>query len=478
MRIEKSISKGSSIECLGGIFIFEDFIYICLNYSSPLAIGSHQQSSIMHTKQASSSSNYLSSMIIIGFLFFIFGFVTWLNGILIPFLKKSCELNDMQAYFVATAFFAAYFFLALPSSWILDKIGTKKGMSVGLVIMAIGCLVFVYAGGQRSYPFFLGGLFIVGMGLALLQTASNPYISLLGPIESAAKRISIMGICNKVAGIIGTYLLGSILLKDADQLQSQIDAAANPTVKAQLLNDLASRVETPYLIMASILMIVAVIIYFSKLQDAQLVSEGNDQETAISKGKSSVFQFPHVLLGALAIFVYVGAEVMAGDVIVIYGKNLGFSEDTSKFFGIFGLIGLLVGYIVSIALIPTYVSQSKWLSVSAIMGIILAIATYLTSGSVAVGCIAALGFSNAVMWPALFPLGIRDVGSRFSNIASALLVMGIVGGAVIPPLYGWLYKDGNPFGLDFKSAFLIIMVICYVYIYWYGKKGHKIGFAE
>ena len=431
---------------------------------------------MQESQPQTNNSKYIQQLTIIGILFAVFGFVTWLNGILIPFFRKSCELTDMQAYFVATAFFAAYFFLALPSSWILNKTGTKKGMTIGLLIMAIGCLIFVFAGSNRSYGIFLSGLFVVGMGLALLQTAANPYISLIGPIESAATRISIMGICNKLAGIAANLLFGSVLLKNANGLQAQIDATTDFNAKKQLLDDLAARVETPYTILAVFLMIIALIIYKSSLADVKSHEGVSGGETPLSINKTSIWQFPHVLLGALAIFVYVGAEVMAGDVITIYGKNLGFSDDTSKFFSVFGLIGLILGYMLSIVLIPKYVKQEKWLEVSAILGIVLTIMTYFASGSMAVGCLAATGFANAVMWPALFPLGIRDVGSRFSNIASALLIMGIVGGAIIPPFYGWLYSEGNVLGLDFRSAFLIIMLFCYIYILWYGRKGHKIGF--
>ncbi|MBL7826660.1 MAG: sugar MFS transporter [Saprospiraceae bacterium] len=419
------------------------------------------------------NSNYLYQITIIGILFAVFGFVTWLNSILIPFLKKACELSDQQAYYVATAFFIAYFVMALPSSWILKNLGTKKGMTLGLLIMAAGALLFIPAADARSYPMFLTGLFILGTGLALLQTASNPYVSVIGPIESAAKRISIMGICNKLAGIMANLLFGAVLLKNADGIQKQLsDAATTVETKTQLLNDLAGRVVMPYSILAVMLAVVAVVIYRSSLPDISTqASHSDDGDTDLSRGRTSIFQFPHTLLGALAIFTYVGAEVMAGDVITIYGKNLGFAEDTSKFFTTFGLIGLLVGYGVSILLIPKYVTQERWLAVSAVLGLVLSVASYITSGSIAVGCLAAMGFSNAVMWPAIFPLGIKDLG-RFTNTGSALLIMGILGGAIIPPLYGWLYEKSG-LGLDFRSAFLLIMFVCYGNILYFALRGSK-----
>lgn len=422
-----------------------------------------------------SNSNYIYQISIIGLLFAVFGFITWLNSILIPFLKKSCELTDQQSYYVASAFFAAYFFLALPSSWILEKLGTKNGMVTGLLILAAGCITFLPAAGARSFPMFLTGLFIQGMGLALLQTASNPYVSVIGPIESAAKRISIMGICNKVAGIIANLLFGAMLLKNVDAIQKEIESTTDAVQKTTLLDNLASRVELPYGVMAAALVLIALVIKFSSLPDIKEKAGSDDTaDTALSKGKTSVFQFPHLLLGALAIFTYVGAEVMAGDLITIYGKNLGFSTDTSKYFTSFGLIGLLLGYAANIILIPRYVKQETWLMVSALLGLVLATASNFVGGQQAVACLAALGFSNAVMWPAIFPLGIRDLG-RFTNTGSALLVMGIVGGAVVPPFYGWLYEH-HVAGLDFRSAFMAIMVVCYAYILFYAKVGCRIGF--
>ena len=422
-----------------------------------------------------SSSNYYYQLGIIGMLFAVFGFITWLNGILIPFLKKSCELTDQQSFFVATAFFAAYFFLALPSSWILQKLGTKNGMAIGLTIMSVGCLVFIPAAEARSYPMFLTGLFIQGMGLALLQTASNPYLSVIGPIESAATRISIVGICNKLAGIAANLMFGAVLLKNVDAIQNQIDTTTDVAVKTGLLDELSSRVVMPYTAMTIFLLIVAFVIKRSSLPDiSEQVSA--DGDTEFSRTKTSITQFPHVWLGALAIFMYVGAEVMAGDLITVYGKNLGFKTDQYKFFTSFGLIGLLIGYVLSIVLIPKYIKQEKWLAISAILGMILTVGTYISSDSVAVACLASLGFANAVMWPAIFPLGIRDIG-RFTNTGSALLIMGIVGGALIPPFYGWLYEKSG-FGLDFRAAFLLIMLVCYTYILWFGRRGHKIGFKQ
>jgi len=418
---------------------------------------------------AGNSSRYLYQMAIIAMLFFIFGFVTWLNGTLIPFLKIACELKtDTQAFLVTTAFYMAYFFLAIPSSRILERTGFKNGMGLGLFVMAIGSMIFIPAANARSFGLFLTGLFVQGAGLSLLQTASNPYISIIGPIESAAKRISIMGIANKIAGALSPVVLGAIVLKNAGKLEAAIEAAATEAEKASLLDELAQRVVGPYTVMAVLLVVLAFLIRRSALPDIDMESqlEGDDQ---VATDKTSIFQFPYLLLGALTIFVYVGVEVMAGDVISTYGKNLGFSLDQSKYFTTFTLISMLGGYIIGILTIPKFISQEASLKYAAILGILFTIGAFLTEGSVSVTFIALLGLANAPMWPAIFPLGIKGLG-KFTKIGSALMIMGIAGGAIIPVIYGQLSQ-----GMGFQTAFLVTTVPCYLFILYFALAGHKVG---
>ena len=416
----------------------------------------------------SRNSGYLYQITIIGVLFFIFGFVTWLNGTLIPFLKLACELDTMQALFVTFAFYISYFFLAIPSSQILKRTGFKNGMALGLLVMALGCLVFIPAANARAFPLFLTGLFVQGMGLALLQTASNPYISIIGPIESAAQRISIMGICNKVAGILSPLILSSIVLKNANAIEEQVLAATDEVQKAGLLNELAGRVVMPYIVMAFVLAALAFMIRRSALPEIDTAAEeASEGGASLSAGRTSIWQFPHLLLGALAIFFYVGAEVMAGDGIGIYGRALGFDLDQTKYFTSFTLAAMLLGYVLSIILIPKYISQQNFLKYSAILGLLLTALTYFTTGSAAVMCVALLGLANAVMWPAIFPLAINGLG-RFTQIGSAFLVMGIAGGALLPQLYGLLEKSTGH-----QAALLITMLPCYAYILYYAMAGYK-----
>ena len=421
------------------------------------------------TNAASNRSSYLTSIFLIGVLFFVFGFVTWLNGTLIPFLKLACELKtDTQAFFVTFAFYMAYFFLALPSSSILKRTGFKNGMALGLVVMAIGSLIFIPAANSRAFGLFLTGLFVQGAGLALLQTASNPYISVIGPIESAAQRISIMGICNKVAGALSPIILGAIVLNNATALEERYKTAETALLKTQILDELAQRVIMPYAIIAVTLIAVALMIRFSPLPEIN-----TDSEEAIptegSTTKTSVFQYSNLVLGVLCLFLYVGVEVMAGDVIGTYGRNLGFQLDQTRFFTTFTLLSMLVGYIFGIILIPKYMAQETGLRISAILGILFTIGAFLTTGIVSVSFIALLGLANALMWPAIFPLAIKGLG-KFTNTASALLVMGIAGGAVIPILYGKLAES-----ISFQTAFFIIMIPCYIYILYYAISGHKVA---
>lgn len=416
------------------------------------------------------STNNYTAMFIIGVLFFVFGFVTWLNSTLIPFLKLACQLqNDIQAFFVTFAFYMAYFFLAIPSSRILKITGFKNGMALGLLVMALGSLLFIPAANARNFGLFLTGLFVQGMGLALLQTASNPYVSVIGPIESAAKRISIMGICNKVAGMVSPLILGAVVLANATDLEEQIVTATDAVQKNLLLDELASRIITPYIIIAVVLSLLALSVRFSPLPE---IDTDKEDETVVDRvPRKSVFAYPHLMLGVLCLFLYVGAEVMAGDAIGMYGKAMGMPLDETKYFTMFTLFGMLIGYIIGIATIPKIMSQQTGLKFSAISGIIFTICVFFTHGYTAITFIALLGLSNALMWPAIFPLAISGLG-RFTKIGSALLIMGIAGGAILPLLYGYL-KDKVQ--LDNNLSFFICMFPCYVYILYYSIRGYKAG---
>ncbi|MEA5141229.1 sugar MFS transporter [Arcicella rigui] len=409
------------------------------------------------------SKSFFSPIVIIGILFFIFGFITWLNGTLIPFLKIACELEYAQALLVTFAFYIAYVFLAIPSSMILKKVGFKNGMAWGLVIMAIGAIIFVPAAQSRSFVLFLTGLFIQGAGISLLQTASNPYISILGPIESAAQRISIMGVCNKIAGALSPLILGAIILEGASDIETQLKTSL-AAEKETLLNELAGRVIVPYIIMAIALLGLAFLIYKSSLPEIDTSKEENDSKQENSE--KSVLQHANLVFGILAIFCCVGVEVIAGDTIGQYGSSLGISLDVSKNFTSLTLVAMLVGYFIGIVAIPKYISQNKALMGCGIVGAIFTLGIIFTSGFTSVAFVAMLGLANALMWPAIFPLAIKGLGKK-TEFGSALLIMGIGGGAILPYFYGKMAES-----LGVQEAYLIL-IPCYLYILFFATIGHK-----
>ncbi len=414
----------------------------------------------------STGRGYIISISIIGILFFIFGFVTWLNGTLIPFLKISCELNNFQALLVAFAFYISYFVMALPSSRVLRRTGFKNGMSLGLIIMAVGSLVFVPAALTRMFGLFLAGLFIQGTGLALLQTAVNPYVTIIGPLESAARRISIMGICNKTAGALSPLILGFIVLRGASGIIEDLKTVSGPA-RTALLEGLAHRVILPYLVMAAALIGLALMVRLAHLPDIDTDTEDTAAPHA-GTAKTGLLRFPHLILGFIALFGYVGVEVIAGDTIVLYGQSQGIPLETARTFTTFTLLSMIAGYIAGIITIPRVISQARALAVSAVLGVMLTFAALFTSGYVSVACIALLGAANALMWPAIWPLAIADLG-RFTRTGSALLIMGIAGGATIPLLYGRLAD----LWADSRLAY-VIMAPIYLFIFYYAVRGYRI----
>ena len=431
--------------------------------------------------QSKSKSN-LVPIAIIGGLFFIFGFVTWINGALIPFMKTINELTDAQSYLVASASYISFVLMALPASYLLNKIGYRKGMSLGLIIMGIGALVFIPAAEARTYWVFLLAIFIQGIGMTILQTAANPYITILGPIESGAKRIAIMGIANKTAGALGSLIFGALLLSGIDEVKEKLSIVSIEE-KSMLLDTMADSVFVPYLVMAVILFLLGFLIRKAPLPNV-VAAEATERKDNGST-KTSIFQFPHLWLGVLALFVYIGAEVIAGDTIIAYGISIGFTGEEAKFFTTYTLMAMVATYALGVFLIPKYIKQKTALIASAILGIIFSICILNTTGFASILFVAALGIANALVWPAIWPLTLEGLG-KFTKTASALLIMAISGGAIIPPLYGRMV-DSNTHelitgGMQQADAIATastssywILIPCYTMILFFAIWGHKIG---
>ncbi len=423
------------------------------------------------------------AIVIIGALFFLFGFITWLNGPLIPFMRIACELTDFEASIVVPfAFYASYFVMALPSSWVLRRTGMKHGMALGLLVMAVGAFLFIPAAHARSAGLFLTGFFTIGTGLALLQTASNPYVTVVGPIESAAKRISIMGICNKVGGIIAPFILGALILVDADQLKLDLAQLEGPA-RAALLDERARLVVMPYTVLGSVLLLAAALIRLSPLPPLPLEQEKGNEG-------ASVWKHPQLVLGVAALFVYVWAEVLAGDSIAVYAERLGTPLDAAKSLTSLTLAAMLVGYVVGIALIPRYLTQARALALSALVALACACGILLSDADtsmpfflldlvalsvrpmelpVSVVFVALLGLGNALMWPAIWPLAVDGVGAALRT-GSALLIMAILGGALAMPVWTWMSGDGSS---EHSQSAYALLIPFYLFIGWYALWGSR-----
>jgi MFS transporter, FHS family, L-fucose permease len=417
----------------------------------------------------SNKKQFVTSMIIIGVLFFLFGFITWLNGILIPYLKIACELNNLQALMVAFSFYIAYFVMAIPSGWLLKKTGFKKGMMLGLWIMAIGALIFIPAAYIRSFPIFLLGLFVMGTGLTVLQTSSNPYITIIGPVETAASRISIMGICNKVAGALAPIILAYFILSDGDSFVQSL-ATMSPGDKIIALDALAARAIAPYSVIALSLFLLGIMMRYSPLPEIESEEDSESEKGTEKNEVESIFHLPHLWMGVIALFFYVGVEVIAGDTIIRYGMLLGIDIAQAKVYTSYTLIAMIVGYVfIGLVLIPKVISQRTALVLSAVLGVIFTLAAIFTSGTTSVLFIALLGIANAIVWPAIWPLAIHNTGKHIKT-ASSLLIMAIAGGATLPLVWGAL---ADHFPNQPQNAYWIC-IPCYLIIFYFSMWGYKL----
>jgi FHS family L-fucose permease-like MFS transporter len=415
------------------------------------------------------------SIFIIGLLFFIFGFVSWVNAILIPYFKIACELSNFESYLVAFAFYISYLVISVPSSYLLKAIGFKKGMMTGFWIMAAGAFIFVPAALTRTYEIFLLGLFSIGAGLAVLQTAANPYITVLGPKESAARRISIMGICNKGAGILAPLIFAAVILRPTDsELFKQIPLMSVAEREAAL-DALIRRVIVPYTCVGIVLFVLGLVVRFSPLPEIDTEHESSEVAAA-NTGKTNIFQFPHLVLGALAIFLHVGTQVIAIDTIIGYAGSMHIPLLEAKVFPSYTLLATIGGYILGIVTIPRFISQVNALRLNTMMGALFTLLIIVANGQVhflghnadiSIWFVVLLGFANSLVWAGIWPLALDGLG-RFTKLGASIMIMCLCGNAIMPLLYGWL-ADKH----DLRFAYWILFP-CYLYLIFYAFYGHTI----
>ena len=423
---------------------------------------------------------YFISLTILAGMFFIFGFVSWVNSILIPYFRIACELTHFESYFVAFAFYIAYFVMAIPSGILLKKVGFKRGIMYGFMLTALGAFLFVPAALVRQFEIFLIGLFSIVTGFAILQTAANPYVTIIGPIESAARRISIMGICNKFAGIISPLIFAALILKaDDSELFSLIESGTLDAItKSAMLDELIQRVIVPYAILGGLLVLAGIGIRYSILPEINTDEQNaTDEKENGHNSKKSIFDFPYLILGALAIFFHVGTQVIAIDTIINYANSMGIDLLEAKVFPSYTLACTMIGYVLGILIIPKYVSQTKALIICTILGLLLSFGVVFADfnvtlfghqANISIFLLCALGFPNALIYAGIWPLSIHGLG-KFTKTGSSLLIMGLCGNAILPLIYGYFAEV-----YDLRIGYWIL-IPCFLYLIFFATKGHKIN---
>ncbi len=416
--------------------------------------------------QASTEQNYTFPLVVLTSLFFMWGFIACLNDILIPHLKNVFSLNYTQAMLIQFCFFGAYFIVSMPAVRLIKKIGYKFGIVTGLAIAGIGCILFYPAAGIKSYPLFLFALFVMASGITCLQVSANPYVASLGSAKNASSRLNLTQAFNSLGTTIAPFF-GGLFILSAVTLGVEEIAQLSAVQQAELKTVEAQAVQVPYLVLASILLALAAVFALLKLPTIEHI------ETSPLENKSShisAWKTPHLLLGAVGIFVYVGAEVAIGSFLINFlgEENIsGLTEaDAAKYVACFwggAMIGRFIG-----AVIMRYLSANKILTFNAVVAIILVMVAMCTSGKLAMWAILSVGLCNSIMFPTIFSLGVKNLGSATSQ-GSGILCLSIAGGAIIPLLQGMLAD-----AIGIQMAF-ILPIFCYVYICFYGVKGYKAG---
>jgi len=405
----------------------------------------------------------------------IIGFISWVNAILIPYFKIAFSLSNFQAYFVTFAFYISYLLISVPSSFLLRRTGFKKGMMFGFWFMAVGAFLFIPAARARLYEVFLLGLFALGTGLAILQTAVNPYITILGPKERAAQRISIVGICNKAAGILAPILFASVILKTNDRELFSLLPHMAADEKDVALAELLSRVILPYSFVGLLLFGLGLLIRYSPLPEIDTEHESAVVATANS-GRNNIFQFPHLILAALAIFLHVGTQVIAIDTVTNYAISMHMNLLEAKSFPSYTLTCTICGYILGIVLIPRWLSQVHALRFCTLLGLLFSILVVFIDrpvfflghqANMSIWFVVLLGLSNSLIWAGIWPLALEGLG-RYTKIGSSIMIMGLCGNAILPLFYGY-FADRY----SLRTAY-VVLIPCYLYLIFFAFRGYRI----
>ena len=412
---------------------------------------------------------YILSLVMLACLFFVFGLVSWVNSILVPYFKVACDLKTgVQSYLVTFAFYIAYLVMTIPAALLLNRTGLKKGGVIGLVILALGALLFWPAALTRTYGLFLLALFTMGTALAILQTVANPFVTIIGPEESAARRISVMGVCNKFAGIIAPLIFAALVIRPQDKVTMDLIGQGNLTgpAKEAALDELVRGVIPPYIVLAILLILFAIVFRHSALPD---INPGRDNLTSSGRtDRKSIFAYPYLILGVLALFAHVGSQQISISTIIGYAQSIGMDLDAAKVFPSYTLGCILVGYLIGIITIPKYLSQQTALLICTVTGLVLSILVLAFPPRTSIWFLVLLGIPNSLIYAGIWPLAIKGLG-RWTNLGSSLLVMALCGNAIMSLLYG-LEADR----LGEHTAYWLL-IPCFLYMIFYAIYGHKIG---
>lgn len=409
-------------------------------------------------------------MILLGSLFFIFGLVSWVNSILVPYFKLACDLHtDIQSYLVTFAFYIAYLVMTIPAATLLTAVGFKRGGQIGLWILALGALMFWPAALVRSYGMFLAALFIMGTALALLQTVANPFVTIIGPRESAARRISIMGICNKFAGIIAPLIFAAVVIRPQDVLTMNAvqDGTLVGEAKEMALNEMIRGVIPPYIILAVFLFVFGIIFWKSPMPD---INPNRDNASGFSGGdRDSVFAYPYLVLGIIALFCHTGSQQVAISSLIEYAGSMGVDLLSAKVFPSYTLACIMLGYLIGVVTIPKYLSQQKALVICTVSGLLLSLLVVLTPPKASIWFLVVLGVPNSLIYAGIWPLAIKNLG-RWTNLGSSLLVMALCGNAVLSLSYGALADSVG------RHDAYWILIPCFLYMIYYALWGYKVEY--
>jgi L-fucose:H+ symporter permease len=413
------------------------------------------------------ANKYLFPFILVTSLFFLWAFLHNINPILIPHLKKACQLSDTQSAFIDTAVYIGYFSIALPAGLFMHRYGYKKGILVGLILYAIGALLFIPAASDRSYAFFLVALFISASGATFLETVANPYITKLGPKETSEQRLNFAQSFNGLGALVAPLIGGKFILSGIEYTEEQLKSMSPEQLNAYLQTE-ADGVKIPYLVIGVVVLIVCLLFFVSHIPE---IKEGNENEKESFSIK--VFRHSHVTWSVIAQLFYVGAQVCVGSFFIRFARQvIDMPEKQAAFiWGSVAMVGFMAGRFVGTFLMK-YIKPAVLLSIYSAINILLLAIALNTEGAAAVYCIAAVPFFMSIMFPTIFALGIKDLGEE-TKIASSFLVMSIVGGAIFPLFMGMI-SDATG---SIQKAY-IIPLLCFIVILYFGWRGHRIKPAK